>query len=336
MSTGSRVAVTGATGFIGSSIVKTLTNAGEDVLGIDLSTEETTPFDAYLGDQRSQVDLVEADLRNEERLLDLAGTYDIDAVIHAAVFTVVAEEVEREYTHDILETNLMGTVNTLEMAKEADAENFVYVSSSGVYGSSEDITESITEDAVDPYMNVDNLYLISKIASEKTVHRYSNLLDLTGVSARIAAPYGPMERPTQTRRQMGPIYRLLAMILDEEISPIKVKGLEYVRDWTYVMDIADGIVDGLTADDPLTYNITYGVNYSLKEILETAQGVDGLNFDWEPVENEEEADFTASVSSLRGPLSNTRAKKQLGFDPSYDLKRGLQAYADWWQTEYQL
>ena len=324
------VAVTGATGFIGANIVKYLTRQGRNVLGIDLEVGDDELFDDYVEDHRDQVELVEADLRNEDRILGLAEDYEIDDVIHAAVFTVVAEEIEAEYSHDILDTNLMGTVNMLELAKAADADRFVYVSSSGVYGSTDDIDEPVTEDSIDPYLKDGNLYLIAKINSEKVVQRYSELFDITGTSVRIAAPYGPMERPTGTRRRMGPIYRLLEMIVDEGKDNIRVKGLEYVRDWTYSMDTAKGIVAGLDAPEPSLYNVTYGVNYSLEEILNTAQSIGGLDFIWEVVEDESEADFAANVSSLRGPLSNEKAFHELDYDPEYDLERGIETYYEWW------
>lgn len=326
-----RVAVTGATGFIGSSIVKTLAQQGRPVLGLDLDTESPAPlFEDYLGDLTEQVTLESVDLRDADRMDEIAAEYDISDVIHAAVFTAVSEDIERERSREILETNLMGTVNTFELAREAAVDNFVYVSSSGVYGSSDNVNVPVTEHSQDPYLQSRGFYEISKVSSERIVDKYAELLPTVAVSTRIAAPYGPMERPTSTRRKMGPIYRLLEMVIEEDKDVVRVNGLAYVRDWTHVMDIAAGVVSGLNADERSVYNVTHGRNYSLQEILDAVQAVPELDFEWETVDDEEHADLTASVSSLRGPLSNLKARNELGYEPAYPLEKGVRDYAQWW------
>ncbi|MEE8355163.1 MAG: hypothetical protein V3S09_04985, partial [Candidatus Bathyarchaeia archaeon] len=74
-----------------------------------------------------------------------------------------------------------------------------------------------------------------------------------------------------------------------------------------------------------------GIDSSLREILEAIQGVPGVDFEWEEVGNGENADFPESVGIRRGPLNIEKAQKELGFEPLYDLKRGIRAYVDWWK-----
>lgn len=325
------IAVTGATGFIGTNIVRYLLQNGYNVLGMDLDATQSSPLvDAYLDGTEGDVTWINTDLRNKDETVALADSYDIDGIIHAAVYTAVTPELEREDSHGVLDTNIMGTVNVLELARAGDVDRFVYVSSSGVYGSTDDANVPVTESSVDPYLGMDNFYLTSKVASEQLVDRYATLFDMTASAVRIAAPYGPMERPTSTRVLMGPIFRLLELLNDEGLETIRVNGLAYVRDWTYAMDTAQGIVSALDAPESKVYNVAGGVNYTLEEILNTAQNVPDLEFEWEVVDAQEDADLVANVSSLRGPLSILRAQQELGYDPKYDLESGISEYQRWW------
>ncbi len=325
------IAVTGATGFIGTNIVRYLLENGYDVLGMDFEVSEANPLvEAYLEDGDGKITWIDVDLRDEERTREIATNYDLDGIIHAAVYTAVTPEMERDDPHGILETNIIGTVNVLELARLSDVNRFVYVSSSGVYGSTDDPNVPVTESAVDPYIGMDNFYLTSKVSSERLVDRYATLFDMTACSVRIAAPYGPMERPTSTRFLMGPIYRLLQLVNDEKLETVRVSGLAYVRDWTFAMDTAQGIVSALDAPESKIYNVAGGVNYTLKEILDAAQRAPNLEFEWEVVDDPDDADLVANVGSLRGPLSILRAQNELGYEPHYSLERGIETYQDWW------
>lgn len=328
----SYVLVTGASGFVGASIVRYLAESGRMVLGIDVDGPGPL-VDNYLEGLEDRVDWVIADLRDNEKVMSIARDYNLDGIIHAAVFTAVTEDVEQKRARDILTSNLMSTVNTLELAREAGVRRFVYVSSSGLYGSTDDINEPVTEDSSLPYLRMGGFYSITKIASEKLTERYSQLFPMTTTSMRIAAPYGPMERPKHSRNVMGPIFYLLKLVLTEKKKTIRVKGLEYVRDWTYVMEMAKGLVAGLDAPAPVSplYNVSCGVNSSLEEILTAIQEVPGVDFEWEEVEEDEDADFVVGVSSLRGPLSIERTGKELGFEPQFSLRDGIKMYCQWWK-----
>jgi len=328
----SYVLVTGASGFVGASIVRYLAESGRKVLGIDVDGPDPL-VDDYLEGLEDRVDWVIVDLRDAQKVMSIARDYDLGGVIHAAVFTAVTKDVERKRARDILTSNLMSTVNTLELAREAGARRFVYVSSSGVYGSTEDINEPVTEDSTQPYPMMKDFYSISKIASEKLTERYSQLFPMTTTSMRIAGPYGPMERPKHSRNVMGPIFGLLKLVLTEKKKTIRVKGLEYVRDWTYVMDVARGLVAGLDAPGPVSplYNVSCGVNSSLEEILTAIQEVPGVDFKWEEVQEDEVADFVVGIGSLRGPLSIVKTGTELRFAPQISLQQGIKMYCEWWQ-----
>ena len=324
--------VTGASGFVGSNIVKCLAEKGESVLATTRNPEGPDPLIRhYLRELEDQIEWKTVDLTDTTGVMKLGDNNRITGIIHAAIFTAVSKNVEQERSREILESNLLGTINVLELAKKSKTNQMVYVSSSGLYGSTDDSSKPVPESSTDPYLKMSGFYHITKICSEKLTERYSQLFPIKTTSMRIAAPYGNMERPTGSRYLMGPIYRLLYQIITEKKKHLRVKGLDYVRDWTFVEDTARCLILGLEAESPSTlYNVSCGINYSLREILDAIQDVPEIDFTWEEVEKDEDAEFLVQVGSLRGPLSIEKAKSELGFKPKYDIKKGVKAYCDWW------
>ncbi|MHA2406123.1 MAG: NAD-dependent epimerase/dehydratase family protein, partial [Candidatus Hermodarchaeia archaeon] len=187
------IIVTGATGFIGINIVKYLAEHGRRVVGLDIVNPDRLIAD-YLQGLDEYVAWVQVDLTDAERVRQVADTCAIDKIIHAAVFTPASQDVEQANPRRILTSNLMGTVNMLELARCANASRFVYVSSSGVYGSTPNPEFPVSPDSLQPFTptgGFSGFYGITKITSEKLTERYGQLFPMTTTSVRIAAPYGP-------------------------------------------------------------------------------------------------------------------------------------------------
>ena len=331
---GSKILVTGASGFIGINVVRRLAEKGHSVLGTTRRKGGPGPLaDDYLEGFGDSVTWITIDLRDSERVMNIAEEHDIGGIIHAAVFTPASRELEQTRSRDILESNLMGTVNTLELAREAGVDRYVYISSSGVYGSTGDPHEPVPESSPAPYLQASGFYRTTKIACERLTEHYNRLFPMTTTSMRVGAPYGCMERPTGSRRRMGPIHRLLELILTEGRDHLRVRELDYTRDWTFAMDTASCLVAGLETPAPISrlYNVTCGINSSLREIMTAIQEAPGVDFEWEEAGDDEGADFPDSVGIRRGPLSIEKARRELGFEPRYDLKRGIRAYVEWWK-----
>jgi len=319
---------------LGANLVKYLAESRRHVLGATRNRVGLDPLlKDYLEGLEDYVDWVVVDLRDAEKVMGIAADYRLNGVIHAAFTTPGSEDVERAKPGEILTSNIMGTVNTLELARRAGVGRFVFVSSSGVYPNTADVNEAVSEDSAEPYLRTRGFYHITKIAGEKLTERYSQLFQMTATSMRLPVIYGPMERPTRSRTGMGPLYRLLKLVLTDKKKTIRVKGLGYVGDWTYVMDAARGLVAGLDAPEPPSplYNISCGVNSSVEDFLVALREVSHVGFDWEEVEREEDADFSAPSGRIRGPLSIERARRELGFEPRYDPKRGIREYCEWWK-----
>lgn len=327
----SYVLVTGAAGFVAVNIVKLLAGMKRRVLALDCVTKDPLICD-YLRGLDNYVEWVKTDLADFDQVRAIAESYKIGGVIHAATFTPT-QDVEQAIPREILAANLMGTVNTLELARVANVRRYVYVSSTGVYGKALDLTEPVTEDSIQPYLQMNNFYRIAKVTSEKLTERYSEIFPITTISMRLAVPYGLMERPTRTRKVMGSIFTILKLVLADKRKLIRVKGLRYARDWTFVMDTARGLVAGLDAVCPVSsvYNLSCGVLHSLEDILIAVRQVSGEAFDWVEVGENEDADLQSPGGSLTGPMSIRRAQDELGFTPQYNLDRGVKEYCEWWK-----
>jgi nucleoside-diphosphate-sugar epimerase len=330
---GSACLVTGATGFVGSNIVRYLAQHGRRVLAVDFNPPDGLTRD-YLRGLEQYVEWSTMDLTDHDAVVGLRAKHDIKRIIHAAVFTATSKELEQSDPQRILDSNLMGTVNVLELARTAHTERVVYVSSSGLYPGNGDVNTPVTEDSIAPYLRMNSFYSITKIASEKLAQRYAEIFPpLTTATMRIGAPYGCMERPNRARTIMGPIYRLLKLLITDKKKVLKVKGTSYIRDWTYAMDIAAGLVAGLEAPpaSPL-YNLSCGENVTMPQIFAAIQEA-GVDFRWEAVQDQKDADFVgdAGVGQMRGPLSMVKTRKETGFSPKYSLAAGVKEYCDWWE-----
>ena len=134
--------------------------------------------------------------------------------------------------------NLGGAINVLEGAIQNPlAERVLLLSSSGLYGApKENPISPLPEDSP---LQLNNLYGITKYSAELLGARYATLSGKMIASARLAAPYGPMERPIGSRERMGQLQQLLVALQEERVA--LVAGPAIQRDWTYVLDTAEAI-----------------------------------------------------------------------------------------------
>ncbi len=108
--------------------------------------------------------------------------------------------------------------------------------------------------------------------------------------------------------------------------------MNYASDWTYVMDVAQGLAAGLTAEklSPV-YHIASGVRYELREFLDAINDIPGVCVDWVKIKDKEDADYAAPVHRVRGRLSIEKAREELAYNPVYSPKRGVTEYSEWWR-----
>ncbi len=194
--------VTGGTGFVGSNIVRTLAQRGHDVVCLDLVAPDALVKD-HVEPGTGQVTFVQGNILNEEDV-ERAAASGIDKIVHAAVFTGILPDIERDQSHSIVDINVMGTLNLLELARRRNVKRFIYVSSGSVYGDDIDSDELLHEDRPPKPRS---LYAVGKYTSELLTRRYGELHGFPTASVRLGTPYGPMERITGHRANQSLLRR---------------------------------------------------------------------------------------------------------------------------------
>ena len=322
------ILVTGATGFYGINVVKELLSAGHTVLAVDLDGFPAAA-DRFLSEgETERMTFVPLDVRDRDAIADLFERFPIERVIHAGAVTVLASE-DEEKARLVMEVNAGGTFNLLEASMSADVERFVYISSSGVYGSRGAGVVPLHETT--PYDPM-GLYVAAKIYSELLCRRFDEFGRFRVAVARIGSPYGPWERPTGTRHAMGLLHRLISMAFDGEEA--RIYGADSTRDWTHMRDIARATVDlAFCAPDRLRhliYNVTTGMNVSTGCIA-AALKRQIPSFSYVFVDRAEDANVIAHLPNPRGPLDITRLTEDCGFSPEFDIEKGLADYVAWYE-----
>jgi nucleoside-diphosphate-sugar epimerase len=303
--------VTGAAGFIGSTLADALTTRGVDVIGLDCFTDyyprEIKERNLAPLRGRPRFSFVEGALQTVslDRILD-----DVTHVFHLSAQAGVRKSWGRDFatytTH-----NVDATQRLLEAVKDCHLERFVYASSSSVYGDA--VAIPMREDAmVQPV----SPYGVTKLAAEHLCLLYAASYAVPAVSLRFFTVYGPKQRP-----DMG-FHRFISAALTGQ--PITLYGDgEQTRDFTYVDDIAAALMAAGERGLPGgVYNIGGGSRVSINHVLALIEAITGRTLDIrrEPAQKGDMRDTFADTS---------RAKAELAFSPSTTLERGLQAEAEW-------
>jgi UDP-glucose 4-epimerase len=294
-----KVAVTGASGFVGRHLVRGLRAHGHAVRSLvrDLST-------APESDEARAVDLSSAGPLDEA----LAG---VDAVVHAAAY-LPASYADPGEARKLLEVNALGTLAVVEACVRTSVRKAV-VFSSNVYRHG---TDAVTEEAP-TYPSVHApYYMMSKLCAEVWADHFDRTGKLQTASLRLASVYGPgLER--------GMIPTFTATLVQGK--PITVKdGGRYRSDLVFVGDVVDATERALLRDVHGVFNVGSGTTSSSLEIAEALVALMGASRDLLIVE----PPASGAVPFGFAPLDVTRAREQLGYAPRA-VKDALGAYVDW-------
>ncbi len=227
-----RVLITGTAGFIGFHLAKLLLSEGFRVHGYDGMTDY---YDVALKQRRHQMLLqnpgftaTEDMLENHERLMQVADEFQPEVIIHLAAQAGVRYSLEEPRSY--INSNVVGTFNVMEVARQHKVQHLLMASTSSVYGANEDMPFTEVEKA-DTQLTI---YSATKKANEAMAHSYAHLWDLPTTMFRFFTVYGTWGRPDLA------LYKFVDAILEDRPIDIYNHGDMY-RDFTNVEDLVRGI-----------------------------------------------------------------------------------------------
>lgn len=331
------ILVTGAAGFIGFHLSRSLLAKGETVIGIDnlndyydvgLKQARLDQLFPFKGFQFFQMDISDRDA-----VADLFAQHQPDLVVHLAAQAGVRYSLINP--HAYADSNLVGFVNILEGCRHASVAHLVFASSSSVYGASAKIPFSVD----DPVDRPVSLYAATKKANELMAYTYSHLYGLPTTGLRFFTVYGPWGRPDMA------YFSFTRSILAG--TPIKVFNYGNMRrDFTYIDDIVEGIIRVMNhspqcslmdrsaavnhAPTPVPYRLYNLGNHqpvSLLDFIATLEKHLGIEAQKEllPIQPGDVPETYADIKNL---------EVEIGFKPTTPLDVGLKHFVDWYRPYY--
>ncbi len=314
MSRPERVLVTGAAGFLGSTLVDRLLAEGRRVVGFDsfdpFYPEEMKRHNLAAATAIPEFRLVRGDIRDADAVDQLFQDGPFDAVVHLAALAGVRPSMERPALY--ADVNVHGTSVMLEATMHHGCSRFLFASSSSIYGERDDGPFRETDSVERPI----SPYAATKRAGELVAHTFHHAFGVSITCARIFTAYGPRQRPDLAIRKFAE--RMLAG------KPVPVFGDgQSIRDFTYVDDLVDGLVRAVDRDLGFSIlNLGNGRSVSVLEMighLEKTLQV-SAQIDWLPAQ-------TGDVS--RTWSDTTAAREALGYQPEISIEEGIGRFADW-------
>lgn len=309
-----RFLVTGAAGFIGSNLVEALLRMGYRVRAFDdFSTGKKENITSFTDNPRFE--FIEGDIRDFETCQ--MACRDVDYVLHQAALGSIPRSIKHPVLYE--EVNIGGTVKMMQAAKEAGVKRFVYASSSSVYGDSPILPKVEGQEG-----KVLAPYPLTKAVNEEYGRLYYQLYDLETIGLRYFNVFGKRQDPHSTYAAVIPIF--VKKILADERPVINGDG-NHSRDFTYIENVIEANLKGCLASREAcgeAYNIAYGQNTSLNQLYDKLCQL--LGKDIKPIYGPERlGDVKHSLADI------SKARRLLGYAPSYDIDRGLELAIDWYK-----
>ncbi len=334
-----KILVTGAAGFIGAAVSKSLLERGDHIIGIDNLNDY---YDVQLKHDRLSIlkeydtfKFIKLDLSDRTETETLFRIQTPQRVIHLAAQAGVRYSLKNPRAY--IDANLQGFINILEGCRHKDIEHLVYASSSSVYGANTTMPFSTHHNVDHPL----SLYGATKKANELMAHTYSHLYQLPTTGLRFFTVYGPWGRPDMA------LFTFTRKILAGESIDVFNNG-QHKRDFTYIDDIVEGVVRTLDhiaqpneswtgiEPDPGTssapfrlYNIGSHNPVELMryiEILEKCLGQESKK-NYLPMQP---GDVPATYADVDDLIND------MGYSPSTPIEEGIKLFVDWYKDYYKV
>ncbi len=315
------VLVTGAAGFIGSSLTDRLLADGKRVVGLDNFSDFYSPKTKQenIGPALKHENFVlkKVDVRNFEGMKALFRGSGIEKVVHLAAQAGVRPSIENPFLYE--DVNIKGTLNLLQLSRQFDVKNFLLASSSSVYGASANspFSESAAvEKPVSPYA-------ASKKACELFAFTYSHLYALPIIALRFFTVYGPRQRPDMA------IYKFTKLI--EEGKEIELYGSgQSRRDYTFIDDAVDGICRAIDCSFAFeVINLGNSSPISLNRLVSLLEEKLGRKAKIKAL-----PDQAGDVPLTFADIS--KARRLLGYDPKVTIEDGIVRFVKWFKSKRQV
>ena len=311
------IVVTGGAGFIGSHLIDKLLAEGHTVTNID-------NFDPFYDEsiKRENIkghlgydtySLYEVDIRDKEAL-NKAIPDNTDAIVHLAAKAGVRPSIADPIAYQ--EVNVAGTQNMLEVTREKDIKQFVFASSSSVYGKNPNVPWKEDDAVLQPV----SPYASTKVSGELLGHVYSHLYDIRFLALRFFTVYGPRQRPDLA------IHKFLRLMSEGKKITLFGDG-STMRDYTYIDDIVGGIIAAIKYKDSMYEVINLGNNQTVEllelvEAIEKASGITAKKI-FGP---EQPGDVKRTWADVE------KAKATFNYRTDFSIDKGLTEFSRWFEN----
>jgi UDP-glucuronate 4-epimerase len=314
------ILITGGAGFIGSHLVDLLLSEGEwqvsvvddfnDFYDPAIKRGNVSPYE-----KNPNYRLFEADIRDQTALAKVFSQADFQCIVHLAARAGVRPSLEQPLLY--AETNVNGTMNLLELAREHGIKQFVFGSSSSVYG----INAKVPFSEDDPIRQPISPYAATKAAGELLCHTYAHLYGLRSICLRFFTVYGPSQRPDLA------IHKFARLISDGKPIPVFGDGTTR-RDYTFIDDIIAGVRAAIdyAATDYEVINLGESRTVELRELVSLLEKELGASakIDRQPLQPGDVPQTFADI---------TKARRLLGYNPQTQIEEGMHRFVEWFRTQ---
>ena len=308
-----KILVTGGAGFIGSHFVEKCLALGHSVAVVDEFNDFYDPAikRANVAGFAKDAPVHEADIRDADAMLRIVKDGRFDSVVHLAARAGVRPSIKDPRLY--VETNILGTLNLLEAAKQGNVPRFICASSSSVYGVLK--TLPFREDLA--LTQTISPYAATKLAGEQICSNFSHLFGLRTINLRFFTVYGPRQRPDLAIHSF-------TKAIHEGRNIQQFGDGSTRRDYTYIDDIIQGMTACLTYDGPLcdVFNLGESQTTTLSDLIATIERALGKK-----AVIEKKPDQPGDVPVTYADI--TKAKALLAYDPHTKIAEGIPRFVEW-------
>jgi UDP-glucuronate 4-epimerase len=309
-----KILITGAAGFIGSSLCLKLADNNK-VIGVDNLSKDCNYFIKIKRQQLVKKNIFKfykLDINNENKLNFIISSFKPDCIIHLAGSAGVRDSINNP--KKFIKNNILGFFNLIDAAKNNNIKKFIYASSSSVYG----LNQKIPFKESFKLNFAPNIYAATKQSNEMIAKTYEYLHGYSSIGLRFFSVYGPWGRPDMA------VYKFTKNIFKKKKITVYNNG-KFIRDFTYIDDVVESIIR-LTkikrTKKNLVLNIGGSKNYKVLDLIKTIERI--LNLKAKII-------FKKSTGEMKSTKANTRKlEKLIKYKPKTTLNIGIKKFINWY------